>query len=149
MLEISEIKNLLVQFKQSLVKARIVDAKDFPLTARQLSKRCLTITLVYGPNYSYDAEIRNVDSVMTGLINARNTGRLDANIVDRKYAEFEHEVNTLINRKATYVTKQNEADWKYKAILGSDAFKVLSEALVSVKASFSTTDRACLLRLTF
>lgn len=149
MVEPTEIKSLLVQFKKALVKKGLVSAGNFPITSRQLSKRTITIKLVCFPDYPYDCEIKNLDQVMMGLLVARNKEFVRRVIAERKYKELEHEVNVLIARKGTYGDKHNEADCKYKQIVGSTDFKAFAQVVGNVRTELKTTKSSCSVHLFF
>jgi len=149
MVELTEIKPLLVQFKKAIVKKGLVSTRNFPIATRQLSKRAITIKLVSLPDYPYDCEIKNLDQVMTGLIVARDKEFVRRDIAERKYKKLEHAVNVLIARKGTYGDKHNEADCKYKQIVGSNAFKAFAESVGNVRTELKTTKTSCSVRLYF
>ena len=149
MVEPTEIKSLLVQFKKAIVKKGLVSAGNFPITSRQLSKRAITIKLVSLPDYPYDCEIKNLDHVMTGLLVARDKEFVRRDIAERKYKQLEHAVNVLIARKGTYGDKHNEADCKYKQIVGSSAFNTCTKAVGIVRTELTSTKSSCSVRLFF
>lgn len=88
MVEPTEIKSLLMQFKKALVKEWLISAGCFPITARQLSKKSVRIRLVGYPYYPYECEIKNLDQVMIGLLVARDKGCFIKSVAARKYRDF-------------------------------------------------------------
>ena len=149
MMDTTEIKSLLVQFKKAIVKKGLVSAGNFPITARQLSKKSVRIRLVGYPDYSYECEIKNLDQVMIGLLVARDKGYLIKSVAERKYRELEQDVVSLKARIGTYGDKHNEADCKYKQIIGSKAFKDFTRAVNTARTELKTTTKSAYISLSF